>query len=247
MNYRMKVQYDGTRYQGWQRQAGSRATIQGKIEEVLSRQMGREIHIDGAGRTDAGVHALEQVANVHLPDMFAGSPEELRGILNEYLPEDIRILHMEAAGERFHSRLHATGKQYRYRLMKWDRDFVFGRKYAWKMAEPLEVEKVREAAGHLLGEHDFKSFCTKASKKKSTVRRIDNIQIEDTENEILLTFEGSGFLYNMVRILTGTLVEVGTGRRKPEEMPEILERKERKYAGETAPAKGLFLVKVYYD
>ena len=247
MKYRMKVQYDGTRYQGWQRQPGSRATIQGQIEEVLSRQAGRPVQIDGAGRTDAGVHALEQIANVHLPDTFAASAEELRAVLNEYLPEDIRILQVERAGERFHSRLHATGKQYRYHLMKWDSEDVFHRRYCWKMTEPLDITGMREAAGTLMGEHDFKSFCTKASKKKSTVRRLTRIQIEETEHEILLTYEGSGFLYNMVRILTGTLVEVGTGRRSPQEMTEILERKERKYAGETAPAKGLFLVKVYYD
>lgn len=247
MNYRMKVQYDGTRYQGWQRQSGSSATIQGKIEEVLTRQAGRPVRIDGAGRTDAGVHAIEQIANVHLPESFAVSPDELRTVLNEYLPEDIRILHMERAGERFHSRLHATGKQYRYHLMKWDSEQVFLRKYSWKMTEALDIPSMQEAAGHLLGEHDFKSFCTKASKKKTTVRQLTQIQIEETEHEVLLTFEGSGFLYNMVRILTGTLVEVGTGSRRPDEIPEILERKERKYAGETAPAKGLFLVKVYYD
>lgn len=247
MNYRMKVQYDGTRYQGWQRQSGSSATIQGKIEEVLSRQAGRLIQIDGAGRTDAGVHALEQTANVHLPESFAVSPDELRAVMNEYLPQDIRIVHVEKAGERFHSRLHATGKQYRYCLMKWDRDDVFRRRYSWKMAEALDIPSMQEAARYLVGEHDFKSFCTKASKKKSTVRRLTRIEIKETEHEILMTFEGSGFLYNMVRILTGTLVEVGTASRRPDEMPEILGRKERRYAGETAPAKGLFLVKVFYD
>ncbi len=247
MNYRIKVQYDGTRYQGWQRQSGSPATIQGKLEDVLSRQAGRPVRIDGAGRTDAGVHAVEQIANVHLDEAFALSPEELRAVMNEYLPEDIRILQVEKAGERFHSRLHATGKQYRYHLMKWDSDHVFRRKYSWKMTEALDIPSMQKAAGHLLGEHDFKSFCTKASKKKSTVRRLTRIQIEETEHEVVLTFEGSGFLYNMVRILTGTLVEVGTGSRSPDEMSGILEQRERKYAGETAPAKGLFLVKVFYD
>lgn len=248
MNYRLKIQYEGTKYRGWQRQREeSDRTIQGKIEAVLSRLAGREIHVDGAGRTDAGVHAVEQVANVHLGEGSVTSPEELAAYLNAYLPEDIRVLEAAVAGERFHSRLNATGKRYCYHLIKAGREFVFARKYAWKMTAPLDVEKMREAAEYLLGEHDFRSFCSKASKKKSTVRRIAGIQIRETDDEILLTFEGNGFLYNMVRILTGTLVEVGTGSRTPEEIPEILEKCERKYAGETAPAKGLFLEKVFYD
>ncbi len=248
MNYRLKIQYEGTRYKGWQRQRGNEGTtIQGKLETVLSQFAGREIQVDGAGRTDAGVHAVEQIANVHLPEHTAASAEELRTYLNTYLPEDIRILDASVAGERFHSRLNAIGKRYCYHLIKADREFVFGRKYAWKMTKPLDVERMREAAGHLLGEHDFRSFCTKAAKKKSTIRRITDIQIRETEEEILLYFEGNGFLYNMVRILAGTLVEVGEGSRTPEEIPEILAGGERKNAGETAPAKGLFLEKVFYD
>lgn len=244
-NYRFKIQYDGTRYRGWQRQKNGSDTIQGRIEQVLSRQMGHPVEIDGAGRTDAGVHAREQVANVHLD--YNGTTEELRECLNEYLPEDIRILEVEIAGERFHSRLNATGKVYEYRLCKKGCFDVFARKYQWQMEELLDVARMKEAAGLLLGEHDFKGFCTKASRKKSTIRRIDAIDIEETENAVILRFSGNGFLYNMVRILTGTLVEIGTGTRGISTIGEILERKERVLAGMTAPAKGLTLVRVKYD
>ncbi len=268
MNYRLKIQYDGTRYRGWQRQPTCQKdrqptcrksgqptcredrqvmTIQGRLEAVLTKYAGRELRIDGAGRTDAGVHALEQVANVHMPDQCEPEPEELRRYLNEYLPEDIRVLAVQRAGERFHSRLNVTGKRYCYHLLKWNRENVFLRRYAWKMTRPLDLERMRRASEYLLGEHDFKSFCTKASKKKSTVRRITDIRVTETEDEVMLTFEGNGFLYNMVRILTGTLVETGTGDREPEELPEILRREERRFAGETAPAKGLFLEKVFYE
>ena len=244
-NYRFKIQYDGTRYRGWQRQKNGFDTIQGRIEQVLSRLMGHPVEIDGAGRTDAGVHAREQVANVHLD--YNGTTEELRECLNEYLPEDIRILEVEIAGERFHSRLNATGKVYEYRLCKEGCFDVFARKYQWQMEELLDVARMKEAAGLLLGEHDFKGFCTKASRKKSTIRRIDAIDIEETENAVILHFFGNGFLYNMVRILTGTLVEIGTGTREISTIEEIFERKERVLAGMTAPAKGLTLVRVKYD
>lgn len=244
-NYRFKIQYDGTRYHGWQRQKNGSDTIQGRIEQVLSRQMGYPVEIDGAGRTDAGVHAREQVANVHLD--YNGTTEELRECLNEYLPEDIRILEVEIAGERFHSRLNATGKVYEYRLCKKGCFDVFVRKYQWQMEEVLDVARMKEAVGFLLGEHDFKGFCTKASRKKSTIRRLDAIDIEETESAVILRFSGNGFLYNMVRILTGTLVEIGTGTRGISTIEEIFERKERVLAGMTAPAKGLTLVRVKYD
>lgn len=252
MNYRLKIQYDGTRYKGWQRQGGSGvgasdATIQGKLEAVLMRHAGERVQVDGAGRTDAGVHAREQVANVHMPETKSVLPEELRTILNTYLPEDIRILEVQRAGERFHSRLNATGKRYEYQILKSTGENVFQRKYAWKMSGILDVERMRQAAEYLVGTKDFRSFCARASKKKSTVRTIHSIVLEETDQELKISFEGNGFLYNMVRILVGTLVEVGLGKRKPEEIEEILERRERRYAGETAPAQGLFLAKVFYD
>lgn len=247
MNYRLEIQYDGTKYRGWQRQSGTDRTIQGKIENVLSKMTGEEICIDGAGRTDAGVHAIAQVANVHIPDEKAPEEEKLKQYLNEYLPGDIRILRVRRAGERFHSRLNATGKMYRYHMIKNDSDDVFLRNYAWKISRPLDIEAMRKAASYLEGKKDFRSFCARPSKKKSTVRTLESIQIEETDTQIKLTFRGNGFLHHMVRILTGTLVEVGEGKRKPEEMLSILEKRERRYAGETAPARGLFLVEIYYD
>lgn len=244
-NYRMKIQYDGTRYRGWQRQTGGEDTIQGKLEKVLSRLNGESVTIDGAGRTDAGVHARCQVANVHLDRLW--DPEELRDKLNEYLPEDIRILEVAEAGARFHSRLNATGKVYEYRLVKKGCSNVFARKYSWQMAEDLDIERMRTAARELVGQHDFRGFCSRASKKKSTVRRIDRVEIRETEDSIYMLFEGNGFLYHMVRILAGTLVETGTGAREPESIREILEKGSRGLAGETAPAWGLTLLSVRYD
>lgn len=245
MNYRMTIQYDGSRYRGWQRQESCPDTIQGKIEQVLSRWLGREVTIDGAGRTDAGVHALAQVANVHLEEHLES--EQIQDYLNEYLPEDIRILKVDVAGERFHSRLNATGKIYEYHLLKKTGYDVFQRKYSWQLKEIVNVEEMREAAKLLLGQHDFRAFCTKASKKKSTVRRIDLIDITEDKNTICIRYEGNGFLYNMIRILTGTLVEVGMGKRSAQSVGEVLQQGERKRAGETAPAQGLFLVEVKYE
>lgn len=244
-NYRIKIQYDGSRYCGWQRQQGEKNTIQGRIEQVLSKQMEFPVTIDGAGRTDAGVHAKEQVANFRLNT--EKTTQQLQDVLNEYLPEDIRILKVEEAGERFHSRLNATGKVYEYCLCKKGGFDVFGRKYMWQMDKELDVVRMRQAVEKLVGEHDFKGFCTKASRKKSTVRNLYDITITEDENRIYLTFYGSGFLYNMVRILTGTLVEIGMGERTAESIDEVFAKKERALAGVTAPAKGLTLVRVLYD
>ena len=167
--------------------------------------------------------------------------------MNEYLPNDIRIMKVEQAGERFHSRLNATGKVYEYHLLKKDCYDVFARKYSWQMDKSLDISCMRRAADILLGQHDFKGFCTKASKKRSTVRRIDAIEIRETERDIFLRFTGNGFLYNMVRILTGTLVEIGEGVRPVESIQEILDAGDRRLAGETAPAQGLILREVRYD
>lgn len=261
-NYRLIIQYDGTRYHGWQRQKNGADTIQGKIESTLAKMAGSPVTIDGAGRTDAGVHARAQVANFRLTEkQVAHLREQCRGTvfsqshsvsdlifrgLNAYLPEDIRILKAEQAGERFHSRLNATGKIYEYRIIKKDCYDVFARKYSWQVEETLDVGAMEEAAVCLLGKHDFKGFCSRSSKKKSTVRNLYRLTIRETADDIILRFEGDGFLHNMVRIITGTLVEVGAGRRTRESVLEALESGERALAGAMAPAKGLTLCEVHY-
>ena len=244
MNYRMDIQYDGTRYGGWQKQKDTDNTIQGKIEEVLGRMCGTPVSIQGAGRTDAGVHARGQVANVFLDT--DKTCEEICRYLNQYLPEDIEITRVTKAEERFHSRLNAKEKVYQYRVVTGVHKNVFERKYQCPLHEDLDVKAMKQAAGYLEGTHDFKSFCSNKKMKKSSVRTIFCIEIEDLGQEVKLTFTGNGFLYNMIRILAGTLIEVGRGERKPEEMPRILEGCDRSLAGFTAPARGLTLLEVIY-
>lgn len=243
MNYRLLIQYDGTRYEGWQRQKTTANTIQGKIEEVLSRMSGLDVEIKGASRTDAGVHARGQVANVHLSDSY--KEKYIRDYVNQYLPKDIAVLSVKPVANRFHSRLHAGEKTYLYRISTSKVKNVFERNYIYDLDQPLNIAAMEEAAGYLLGEHDFQSFCAKKM-KKSSVRQLREISFKQCRHELKITYRGSGFLYNMIRIITGTLIEVGLHQREPEEVKTILAAKERPRAGYTAPAKGLCLIKVQY-
>lgn len=245
MNYRLLLKYDGTKLNGWQKQGNTENTIQGKLEAILERMYGESVEIHGSGRTDAGVHALGQVANFHAPANF--SPEEIKVTLNEYLSKDIRVLKVEIAEERFHARLTAKGKTYEYRIDNGETADPFSRKYTMREERPLDLEAMKKAASFLLGTHDFKSFCANKKMKKSTVRTITKILIEEKEGIVSIRYTGNGFLYNMVRILTGTLIEVGRGMRKPEELRDIIEAEDRGAAGFTAPAQGLFLVEVDYS
>lgn len=249
MNYKMILQYDGTRYNGWQRQKGTENTIQGKLESILSKMSGSPVEIHGAGRTDAGVHARGQAAHFFLNDSpdTAHSPEEIKDYINEYLPDDIGVLKLTEASPRFHSRLNAIGKVYQYRIGKSRAQNVFDRKYMYIHPEPLDVDAMRAASRYLLGQHDFKSFCGNARMKKSTVRTIYAIDIKETESEIKITYSGNGFLQYMIRILTGTLFEVGEGLRSPESISELIACQDRSQAGATAPACGLTLLNVKYD
>ena len=226
---------------------GKNREIQGKLEAILFKWTGEEIEIHGSGRTDAGVHARSQVANFHVDSKVCGSAEEAKQYLNRYLPEDIRVLEAEEAAERFHSRLNAVRKTYAYFVETADKKDVFGRKYIYGLGQPLDVAAMRRAAAYLIGEHDFKSFCSNKKMKKSSVRRLDSIEIIEHGSRIQFCYTGNGFLYNMVRILTGTLIEVGLGKRKPEEMKMILEAMNREMAGMTAPPEGLFLMNVEYE
>ena len=244
MNYQLLLQYDGTKLNGWQKQGNTDNTIQGKLEAILSRLAEEPVAVHGAGRTDAGVHAEGQTANVRLSGNCPAA--EVMDYLNRYLPEDIAIIGAEEADDRFHARLNAVGKIYRYDIRLGGVPDVFRRKYQYRVEEPLDIEAMKKAAEKLCGTHDFRAFCANKRYKKSTVRTIHAIEIAQNGADLSLIFHGDGFLYNMVRILTGTLLEVGQGLRKPEEMTDILDSLDRANAGKTAPAQGLTLVKVEY-
>jgi len=205
---------------------------------------GRATEVHGSGRTDAGVHALAQVANFHADVQL--SEKEIEEYLNQYLPEDIAVKSIECVQERFHSRLNAEEKTYLYRIETAKKKQVFDRKYIYGLGRTLNVEAMKLAASFLIGEHDYKSFCANRKMKKSTVRTIKNIEFEEQGSRLFIRYTGNGFLYNMVRILTGTLIEVGEGKRSPEEVKRILDAKNRDEAGFTVPPEGLFLEKVGY-
>lgn len=244
MNYKLTIQYDGSRYDGWQRQGNTDNTVQGKIEGVLFRLTGGPVEIHGAGRTDAGVHAQGQTASVKLPGQRPAG--EVMDYLNRYLPEDIAVVDAQQADERFHARLNAVGKVYRYDIRLGSVPDVFRRRYQYRLEQPLDVGAMKRAAEHLTGTHDYRAFCANKRYKKSTVRTVSAIDIQVQGADMSITFRGDGFLYNMVRILTGTLLEVGLGERQADEMPAILDSLDRARAGKTAPAQGLTLVKVEY-
>lgn len=243
-NYRLLIAYDGTRYRGWQRQPG-RSTIQGKIEAVLCALCGKETEVIGAGRTDAGVHARAMTASVFLETAL--SPEEIRDYCNRYLPEDIAVLEVREASPRFHARYNALGKTYCYTCYEGAVKPIFDRKYCVRLEEVPDLEKMRQAARLLTGEHDFQNFCSNPRMKKSTVRRLDRIDIIREGEYLRFFFHGAGFLQNMVRILVGTLLEVGAGRMSADQVRRALAPGERKKAGPTAPARGLCLMGVDYD
>ncbi len=243
-NFKVTLQYEGTRYQGWQKQESTDNTIQGKLEALLSKMAGTKVEIQGSGRTDAGVHAAGQVANFHLDT--DQSPSQIMDYMNFYLPEDIAVISIEEVPERFHSRLNAKGKTYLYRVINSPVPHIFDRKYAWTVEEKLDVDAMRKAAAFLEGTHDYKAFTSLKKSKKSTVRTVERILIECVDDEIRFTFRGDGFLYHMVRIMMGTLIEVGLHKKKPEEITGIFEKGLRENAGELVPAKGLTLLEVRY-
>ena len=246
-NFCLIIEYDGTRYNGWQRQGNTPDTIQEKLENILAHLYGEPVEIHGSGRTDAGVHALHQVANYRVPRIISRySCAQIQDYFNDYLPQDIRVLTVEQVPERFHARLNASSKLYEYRIDCGHVSNIFQRRYLYRIDEPLNIQKMQEAAQYLTGTHDFRSFCANRHMKKSTVRTIYEITFELKDGILYIGYRGDGFLYNMVRILTGTLIEVGLGDMLPSQMPAILEGLDRSLAGPTAPPQGLFLKNVYY-
>ena len=218
--YKMTISYDGTRYQGWQRQAMTDNTIQHILEWTIGRMVGYRVQVDGSGRTDSGVHARGQVASVKLSKLY--DVEDLKDALNRSLPEDIRIIRVELVRNGFHAR-----------------------KYCYHYPVKLDIEAMRDAADYLVGTKDFTSF-TDNRETRDTIRRIYSIKVVRAGDKVRITYYGSGFMYHMARILTGTLIEVGAGKREASNLPLVLEAKDRSMAGFLAPARGLFLRKVYY-
>ena len=243
-NFKLTLCYDGSRYRGWQKQGNTDNTIQARLERILSRLLEQEVEAAGSGRTDAGVHARRQVCSFRADTEL--SCEVMLMELRKHLPEDIGALALEEAEERFHARLSCREKTYVYRIWNSAAPNIFERKYVTVWPEALDEEKMRQAAEILCGEHDFSAFCTARGKKKSAVRHLKSIGFERQGEELRLVFTGDGFLYNMVRILTGTLLEVGSGQRSVESVGEALTSRRRELAGFTAPAQGLFLWDLRY-
>ncbi|WP_100488740.1 tRNA pseudouridine(38-40) synthase TruA [Sporolactobacillus pectinivorans] len=242
MNYKLIIQYDGGRYKGWQRLGNNENTIQGKIEHVLSELEGGKVEIIGSSRTDAGVHALAQIANVKLKKNLAES--EVKSYLNRYLPQDISVSEVMLVPERFHARYNAKGKTYLYKI--WNKEYThpFMRKYSMHVEKELDIDRMKKACQYFIGEHDFTSYSNAKSKKKTSVRKVYAMDIEKNTGFIQIRVSGNGFLYNMVRKIVGTLIEVGLNEIDAENIPGILNSKERNQTGRMADACGLYLEKI---
>lgn len=257
-NIKLIIMYDGSGYAGWQRLGitDKKLSIQTVLEECLSECLEEEVNIIGSGRTDAGAHALGQVANFHCSSKL--SVAEMSQEFNSALPNDIAILHIEEVGKAFHSRYLAKAKTYEFRIDQGETQSVFTRKYTYHVRVALNIDAMLEAATHLIGTYDFKAFSTDRKDGKSTIRTIETIKIgnyfekvEDNKegmssDHLRITITGDGFLYNMVRIIVGTLLEIGEGKRRPENICHILESKDRQMAGITVSSQGLFLLNVRY-
>ena len=242
-NLRLDLCYDGSRYKGWQRLPNSENTIQAKLETTLSRILDEKVEVTGSGRTDAGTHAKLQIANVHCNSQMPC--EEILKELRRYLPEDIGIYSCRNVSPRFHARLNAKTKTYLYRVWNSPEPIVFERKYVWQNSGEFDVDVMQRAAEYFIGIHDFSAFCANKNMKKSTERYIHSISVERIGPEIRFTVTGNGFLHHMVRIMVGTLLEIGAGKRDKDSIPALFGQ-ERAKAGELVPSCGLCLMEVTY-
>lgn len=242
-NIMIEIEYDGTNYSGWQVQPNAR-TVQGEIMKVLKKLTGKDITINGSGRTDAGVHAYGQVATFN---MESNIPiDRLPLALNSNLPKDISIVNAKEMPKGFHARYNAIGKRYIYKIYRNRYRSAILRNYSYHMYSKLDYEKMQQAAKLLLGTHDFRGFMSSGSSVEDTVRTIHKLDIINNDSSLYIHIEGNGFLYNMVRIITGTLLEIGSGKIPVDQINKILEIKDRSLSGHTAPPQGLFLDKVFY-
>ena len=243
-NFKLIIQYDGNRYNGWQKQGNTRNTLQGILENILYKIFDTDIEIHGSGRTDAGTHAKGQVANFKCEtDM---STSELKNIINKYVPKDISVIDCSEVDMRFHSRLNAKSKEYLYIIDNGEIHDPFMKNYAFRVEEKIDIGLMKKAAYYFIGEHDFRAFCSNKRYKKSTIRTIYSIDISENNGKINILFNGNGFLYNMVRIIVGTLIEISTYKKSIEDINNIFNTEKRLNAGFTAPASGLYLMNVFY-
>jgi tRNA pseudouridine38-40 synthase len=241
---KLTIEYDGTNYAGWQRQKNA-LTVQEILENAFQQICGQKVGVYGAGRTDSGVHARAQTAHVSVDLKFP--VEKLRTSLNAVIPEDIVIIKLEKAGPDFHARYDSKGKIYRYTVSRQRKPPVFTRKYVFAVPADLDIDRMREAAGVLLGKHDFRAFyANDRIGKRDPVREIKRIEIIEKDNTLIFEIEGSGFLYKMVRTIVGTVLEAGKGNLDVAGVREILESRDIRLAGPTAPSKGLCLWEVKY-
>ncbi|CEG24648.1 tRNA pseudouridine(38-40) synthase TruA [Peribacillus simplex] len=242
--YKCVIAYDGTDFAGYQVQPEKR-TIQSEFEAVLAQMhKGTIIKVTASGRTDSGVHAKGQVLHFESPLTFP--TENWIKAFSVLLPTDIIVLEVDIVPDDFHARFHTTGKEYRYIVARSKLRDPFKRNYAYHYPYPLNVEAMREAISYLIGTHDFTSFCSAKTEVVDKVRTIKEMDFEESDDFMVFRFVGEGFLYNMVRILVGTLLDVGSGKMSPHDMSGILDKKDRSFAGKTAPAQGLYLWKVFY-
>ncbi len=245
MNILLTIRYNGTNFSGWQAQSGKK-TIQGDIEEALKNLFNEEISIRGASRTDAGVHAMCQLA---LFKYDCKIPlEKLPFAINSFLKRDIVIINAKEVSNEFHPQYSVYKKTYEYKIYNDIFNNPMLKEYTEFVSTPLNIEKMKQACQYFIGEYDFKAFCASGAMSKTTIREIYNLSVEkNKDNVITITITGNGFLYNMVRIIAGTLIEIGCLKYEPEYVKEIINSKDRKKAGRTASAKGLTLKKIYYN
>ena len=242
-NIKLTIEYDGKKFGGWQKQP-NKLNIQGEIEKAIEEITGEKIDLNASGRTDAGVHSLGQTANFKTNSKI--EIEKIPIAINSKLKQSIRIIKAEEVEEKFHARYSCKGKKYRYIINNSKYGSAIYRDLEYHIPIKLNVEAMQKGIKYFEGEHDFKGFKASGTSSKSSVRTIYNAKVIQEGERIIIELEGNGFLYNMVRIISGTMVDVGLGKIKPEEIPEIIESKERSRAGKTLPPQGLYLVEVYY-